>query len=74
MLFDAVVREIEIIGEAVNNISDKLRKAHPGVQWNLMVGMRNFLIHEYFEVDLEVVWDTVKNSLPELKEQIQKII
>ncbi len=67
---DAVLRRLEIIGEAVKNIPDNFREAHPEIPWQKIAGMRDNLIHEYFRVDLPVVWDTVKGGIPELKNQI----
>lgn len=74
MLLDAVVRELEIIGEAANNVSAEFCKQHPSVPWQSMTGMRNRLIHEYFGVDRKVVWDTCKGDLPPLKKLIASIL
>lgn len=71
---DAVIRRLQIIGEAVKNLPDEFRKAHPEIEWKKVAGMRDVLIHGYFAVDLDIVWDTVKDSLPKLKEQIGKLI
>ena len=70
----AFVRSLEIIGEAVKNIPDKIKEKYPEVEWKKIAAMRNKLIHEYFGVDYEIVWDIVKNKIPELKEKITKII
>lgn len=70
----AIVRELEIIGEAANNLTAEFRDSHPDVPAQEMVGMRNKLIHEYFGVDLDVVWKTVKEDLPVLKRAIQKTL
>ena len=59
MAHDAVVRQIEIIGEAARNISDEFRKSQPNLPWGKMIGIRNKIIHEYFNVNLSVVWDTL---------------
>ncbi len=67
MMLDAVIRELEIIGEAVNNLSRQFRDSHSQILWRRMTDMRNFLIHEYFGVNTKVVWDTCKTDLPELK-------
>lgn len=74
MLFDAVVREIEIIGEASNNISVEFQKKHPDIPWHKVISMRNTLIHEYFGVDKELVWNTCLENLPELKNIFSKIL
>lgn len=71
---DKVIRRFEIIGEAFNQISAKFRKSHPELDWRQAVDFRNMLIHHYFQLDLDVVWDTAKNDLPPLKLQIAKII
>jgi uncharacterized protein with HEPN domain len=74
---DAVVRNIEIIGGAVNKIHDMAPDfipAHPEVPWAQMRAMRNVVIHEYFFVDLKIVWTTVKDDLPRLKKQIDLLI
>ena len=74
---DAVVRNIEIIGEAVNkiyNLAPELVNRHPELPWARMRGMRNVVIHEYFFVDLKIVWTTVKDDLPRLKQQIDGLL
>jgi len=70
----AVLRGLEIIGEATKNLSRELKARHLEVPWKDIAGMRDKLIHEYFGVNLELVWETVKNKLPELKKQIIKIL
>lgn len=67
---DAVVRRFEIIGEAANNLSEEIRQKSPDIDWSDIIGMRNNLIHEYFGIDLETIWDTIKNDLPTFKKQI----
>src|SRR3989338_10840623 len=69
----AIVRAIEIIGEAARNIPADVKKRYPEVSWNEIVGTRDVLIHHYFGVDLNIVWDIIKKNLPVLKEQIKKI-
>lgn len=70
----AVVREIEIIGEAVRNLPDDLKNNNPQIAWGLISSMRNFLIHEYFSIDLDLVWDTATSEIPHLKKEVEKII
>jgi uncharacterized protein with HEPN domain len=70
----AVIRAIEIIGEAVKNIPDDVRKAYPEVPWKGMAGMRNKVIHEYFGVDLKVVWETIQERIPEVKLSFEKML
>jgi uncharacterized protein with HEPN domain len=71
---DAIIRNLEIIGEASINISDNLKQNYPDIAWKEMRGMRNFVTHQYFGVELGDIWSTVVNDIPLLKNQIQKII
>ena len=71
---DAVLRKLEIIGEAVKNIPHGFREKYPEIPWKQIAGTRDVLIHEYFGVDLELVWEIVERDLPELKEKIRKIL
>ena len=70
----AVVRSFEIMGEATKNIPDEIKDANNQIPWSKIGGMRNKLIHEYFGVDYETLWNTIKNRLPEIKPPIMKII
>lgn len=70
MLFDALIRELSVIGEAANRLSEDFRKEYPDIPFSKIIGMRNFLIHEYFGVEPKTVWDTCKERLPELKRQL----
>ena len=71
---DAVIRRLEIIGEAVKNLPADFKKKKSSIPWQNIAGMRDFLIHEYFGVDLDLVWQTVKKDLPEFKKQILKLL
>jgi len=68
------VRSLEIIGEAVKNIDEDFRKKHPHIEWKKISGLRDIFIHHYFGINYERVWDVVKNKVPELKGQIEKIL
>lgn len=74
MLTLALVKDIEIIGEAAGRISTECQTRHPEIPWGQMIGMRNRLTHAYFEVDLDIVWAVVTNDLPTLVTQLEKII
>ena len=74
MMVDAVVRELEIIGEASGRLSNNLRNQHPETPFRDANDMRNFLIHEYFGVNKRIVWDTCKEDLPQLKKAISDLL
>jgi uncharacterized protein with HEPN domain len=70
---DAVVRNLEIIGEASRKMPDDFKTRHPSVPWAQMAGLRNRVVHDYTGVDLEIVWEIVKTSLPELRKQLDSM-
>lgn len=71
---DAVVRRLEVIGEAVKNLEEGFRNTYPQLPWQKIAGMRNIIAHEYFGIKLERVWDVAKKDLPYLKQQIHLIM
>lgn len=71
---DANIRRLEIIGEAVKNISRKLREEHKEIEWNRIAGTRDKVIHNYFGVNLEIVWNIIKQDLPDLRKKVEKIL
>jgi uncharacterized protein with HEPN domain len=70
---NAIIRSIEIIGEAVKNLHEKIKNTYPKVPWKGIAGTRDKIIHHYFGVDLELIWKVVKENLPDLKKEIVKI-
>lgn len=71
---DAVIRNLEVIGEASKHVPKRLKDQYPEVDWHAMVGLRNIIAHEYFGVDLKIIWKTVRERIPELNKQIKSII
>lgn len=70
MMYYAVVKNIEILSEASNMLTDEFRSEHPQTPWKQVNGMRNYIVHEYFQVDNNVVWDVITNDLPLLEQQV----
>ena len=73
-LQDMIIRRLEIIDEAIRNLPTDFRRAHSDINWQDPAGMRSALIHAYFEVDLDVVWDTITNDLPSFKKRIKILL
>jgi uncharacterized protein with HEPN domain len=71
---DAVIRNFGIIGEAANAVPETVRTAHPKIPWSQMRALRNLVIHEYFGVNLEILWDTVQENFPPLKEPLEEML
>ena len=69
-----VIRSLEIIGEATKNVNQDFREKHPKVEWKKIAGLRDKLIHHYFKINLNLVWDIIKEDLPILKKQIKEIL
>jgi uncharacterized protein with HEPN domain len=74
MLNLSLVRLLEIIGEAARGVSEACRSIHPEIPWKSMAGMRDRLVHGYFDVDLDIVWETVEKDLPSLVSRLEKIL
>ena len=70
----AFVRSLEIIGEATKQIPDDVRQEHDTVEWRAMAGMRDRLIHGYFSIDYDIVWDVVMNKIPVLQQEVERIL
>ncbi|MEM6714156.1 MAG: DUF86 domain-containing protein [Cyanobacteria bacterium P01_C01_bin.147] len=71
--FDAVVRNLQLIGEAVKNLPDDLCDCYPEMEWRKIAGLRNILVHAYFTVENEIIWDVVQSKIPNLKATTAKI-
>jgi len=72
--FDAVLRNLEIIGEAIKKIPPEFQKKQPTIEWKKISGLRDILIHHYFAVDVDIIWDVLQNKLPVLEQQIGEIL
>ena len=74
LVIDGVIRNLEIVGEAANNIPDEMKNSAEDIPWNNIIGLRNVLIHEYFGVDLTIVWEIITKDLPPMKGKIQALV
>ena len=72
--FDAVARNLQIIGEAIKNIPPEIRSQYPQIEWRKIAGLRDIITHAYFSVDEEVIWDVIQNKIPNLLEKIKYIL
>jgi uncharacterized protein with HEPN domain len=71
---DAVVRNLMIVGEAVKSVPDEIRSAHPEIAWKEFAGLRDILIHRYFGIDQEILWDIIQTKLPVLDQQVRELL
>lgn len=71
---NAVIRSLEVIGEATKNIPEPIKKKYPSIPWKTMAGMRDKMIHEYFGVDIEILWVTATEDVPAIKPMVQNIL
>ena len=71
---DAVVRNLEIIGEAAKNVPEEVRRSYPKIEWRKIAGLRDILSHTYFKVSEAILWDVVQNKVPSLAEQVKQIL
>ena len=74
MMRFACIKQMEIIGEASNHVSEEIKQKFSDIEWSQIVGMRNIFVHEYFGVDSSLLWEIIKNDLPDLKEKVVDII
>lgn len=74
VVVDATIRNLEIIGEAVKNLPLELKQKYPKIEWRKIAGLRDILIHEYFGIKHNILWDIVKKKIPRLKKQIENIL
>nr|VFK68721.1 MAG: Uncharacterized conserved protein, contains HEPN domain [Candidatus Kentron sp. UNK]VFK73702.1 MAG: Uncharacterized conserved protein, contains HEPN domain [Candidatus Kentron sp. UNK] len=73
-LQDSVIRRMEIIGEAARRVSPRMREDHPRIPWTEMIGMRNRMIHEYDDIDLPIVWNTIQQDVPALRRLMEPLL
>ena len=71
---DAVIRNLEVIGEAVKNVPEEIRSKHSDVDWKKIAGLRDILIHQYFGIDIEIIWDIIQNKLPILEKKVKQML
>ena len=74
MIQDAIVRNLQVMGEAVKKVSPETRAAHPNIPWKDIAGMRDRVVHDYFGVSLDIVWDVVRNHVPPLRDALRRIV
>lgn len=74
LIQDGVIRQLEIIGEASRNLSSQFRDQHPRIPWRQIIGLRNRVIHAYFDINLDIIWEVTQNDVPTLKNAMESFI
>ncbi len=74
MVYDAVVRNLEIIGEACSHLEEEFKDTHPNIPWAQIIGMRNKLAHEYWDIDIDIVWQAATIEAPQLQKQLLDLL
>ena len=74
MMRFASIKQLEIIGEAANNLTNELKSKFTEIEWRKIVGLRNILVHQYFGVDEKIIWDIIQEDIPELRTQVETIV
>lgn len=74
MMLFASIKQLEIIGEAANQITKHFKTLYPEIQWEKIVGLRHILVHEYFDVDSKLLWNIIKKDVPKLRQQVEEIL
>ena len=72
--YDAVMRNIQIIGEAIKHLPAEVRKEYKNVDWKKAAGLRDIVVHEYFGINKDIIWDVIRNKIPELETEVKKIL
>ena len=74
LLQDGVIRQLEVMGEAARNLSEDLRNEYPKIPWRQMISLRNRMIHAYFNVNLQIIWEIIQGDIPNLKQETMHIL
>jgi uncharacterized protein with HEPN domain len=73
LVIDGVARNLEIIGEAVRQLPEEFRRVHTQISWTQIAGLRNRIVHDYFGLDLEIIWEIIQHDLPELEKRVRAL-
>jgi len=74
LLQDAVIRQLEVMGEAARNLSADLQNEYPAIPWRQMISLRNRMIHAYFNVNLQIIWEIIQGDIPNLKQDMMRVL